>query len=184
MSIFKDILNKLLHRGQAAQPQTTSTASAGAAPGTTAGTSSGTSTGSAGGTAGGTASGTGGAQAAPGTGPSGASPSAGGAASSAGGTPASSGATGQRPLSQVDVEAVMDRAVSESGQALNWRTSIVDTLKALGIDSSLEHRKALAHELNYTGDTNDSASMNTWLHKRLMQELAANGGKLPPSLTD
>ena len=181
MSIFKDILNKLLHRGQAAQPQTTSTASPGAAPGTTAGTSPGTSTGSAGGTAGGTASGTGGAQ---GTAPSGASPSAGGTTSSAGGTPGSSGATGQRPLSQVDVEAVMDRAVSESGQALNWRTSIVDTLKALGIDSSLEHRKALAHELNYTGDTNDSASMNTWLHKRLMQELAANGGKLPSSLTD
>lgn len=57
-------------------------------------------------------------------------------------------------------------------------------LKALGVDSGLEHRKAMAKELNYTGDLNDAAAMNTWLHKRLMQELAANGGKLPKNLTD
>lgn len=76
----------------------------------------------------------------------------------------------------------MDQFVSESGQTLNWRTSIVDTLKALGIDSSLEHRKQLAQELKYSGDTNDSASMNIWLHKQVMQALAANGGKLPADL--
>ncbi|NPT45146.1 DUF3597 family protein [Paraburkholderia sp. 1N] len=86
------------------------------------------------------------------------------------------------PLADVDVAAVMDQFVSESGQTLNWRTSIVDTLKALGVDSSLEHRKQLAQELKYDGDTNDSASMNIWLHKQVMQALAANGGKLPPDL--
>ncbi|MFM0128163.1 DUF3597 domain-containing protein [Paraburkholderia sediminicola] len=86
------------------------------------------------------------------------------------------------PLTDVDVAVVMDQFVSESGQTLNWRTSIVDTLKALGVDSSLEHRKRLAQELKYSGDTNDSASMNIWLHKQVMQALAANGGKLPPDL--
>ncbi|RFU49529.1 DUF3597 domain-containing protein [Paraburkholderia sp. DHOC27] len=86
------------------------------------------------------------------------------------------------PLADVDVAVVMDQFVSESGQTLNWRTSIVDTLKALGVDSSLDHRKQLAKELNYTGDTNDSASMNIWLHKQVMQALAANGGKLPADL--
>src|SRR5437016_3630084 len=67
------------------------------------------------------------------------------------------------PLTDVDVAVIMDQFVSESGQTLNWRTSIVDTLKALGVDSSLEHRKQLAQELKYSGDTNDSASMNIWL---------------------
>ncbi|CAG9258220.1 conserved hypothetical protein [Burkholderia diffusa] len=86
------------------------------------------------------------------------------------------------PLADVDVESVMDQFVSESGGDLNWRASIVDTLKALGLDSSLEHRKQLAEELKYDGDMNDSASMNVWLHKQLMQALAANGGKLPSNL--
>jgi hypothetical protein len=86
------------------------------------------------------------------------------------------------PLADVDIAVVMDQFVLESGQSLNWRTSIVDTLKALGVDSSLEHRKQLAQELKYSGDTNDSASMNIWLHKQVMLALAANGGKLPPDL--
>ncbi|WP_322050025.1 DUF3597 domain-containing protein [Paraburkholderia bannensis] len=86
------------------------------------------------------------------------------------------------PLSDVDVAAVMDQLVSESGQTLNWRVSIVDTMKALGVDSSLDHRKQLAQELKYSGDTNDSASMNIWLHKQVMAALAANGGKLPADL--
>jgi 3-oxoacyl-ACP reductase-like protein len=86
------------------------------------------------------------------------------------------------PLADVDVGAVMDQLVSESGQKLNWRVSIVDTMKALGVDSSLEHRKQLAQELKYSGDMNDSASMNIWLQKQLMAALAANGGKLPPDL--
>jgi Domain of unknown function (DUF3597) len=87
------------------------------------------------------------------------------------------------PLADVDVEAILDKLVAESGEKLNWRTSIVDTMKALGIDSSLEHRKQLAAELKYSGDASDSATMNIWLHKQLMKALAANGGKLPPELS-
>ncbi|WP_322102937.1 DUF3597 domain-containing protein [Paraburkholderia sp. J41] len=86
------------------------------------------------------------------------------------------------PLADVDVAAVMDQLVAQSGQTLNWRTSIVDTMKALGVDSSLEHRKQLAQELKYSGDMNDSASMNVWLHRQVMAALAANGGKLPADL--
>ncbi|REG57806.1 uncharacterized protein DUF3597 [Paraburkholderia sp. BL6669N2] len=97
---------------------------------------------------------------------------------------ASSATPAPAPLADVDVAVVMDQFVSESGQTLNWRTSIVDTLKALGVDSSLDHRKELARELKYTGDTNDSASMNIWLHKQVMVALAANGGKLPPDLAN
>ncbi|PRY03550.1 DUF3597 domain-containing protein [Paraburkholderia sp. BL25I1N1] len=97
---------------------------------------------------------------------------------------APSAAPAPAPLADVDVAVVMDQFVSESGQTLNWRTSIVDTLKALGVDSSLDHRKELARELKYTGDTNDSASMNIWLHKQVMVALAANGGKLPPDLAN
>ena len=86
------------------------------------------------------------------------------------------------PLADVDVTAVLDGL--NTGQGLNWRTSIVDLMKLLGLDSSLEHRKALAHELNYTGDTSDSASMNIWLHKQVMTKLAQNGGKVPAELAD
>ncbi|MGF6998870.1 hypothetical protein P3T25_007251 [Paraburkholderia sp. GAS32] len=74
----------------------------------------------------------------------------------------------------------MDQLVGESGETLNWRTSIVDTMKALGVDSSLERRKQLAEELKYDGDVNDSASMNVWLHKQVMLALAANGGSCRP----
>jgi hypothetical protein len=83
----------------------------------------------------------------------------------------------------VDVAAVLDRAVTKKGQKLDWRHSIVDLMKALDLDSSLAARKALAEELNYTGDTSDSATMNTWLHKALMKKLAENGGKVPAELT-
>ena len=68
------------------------------------------------------------------------------------------------------------------GGKLAWRTSIVDLMKALNLDSSLNARKELAKELNYTGDTNDSATMNVWLHKQIMGKLAANGGKLPADI--
>lgn len=84
----------------------------------------------------------------------------------------------------VDVEAIMDKAVKDSGQKLDWRKSIVDTMKALHLDSSLSERKELAGELGYTGDTGDSATMNVWLHKALMKKLAENGGKVPADLTD
>lgn len=84
----------------------------------------------------------------------------------------------------MDVAPVLDAAVENSGQKLDWRHSIVDLMKALKLDSSLAARKELAEELNYTGDTNDSAAMNMWLHKALMKKLAENGGKVPADLTD
>lgn len=84
----------------------------------------------------------------------------------------------------VDVAPILDKAVQDSGQQLNWKTSIVDLLKALKIDSSLQSRKELAHELGYTGDTNDSATMNVWLHKAVVKKLAENGGKVPADLLD
>ncbi|MBN9066218.1 MAG: DUF3597 domain-containing protein [Rhizobiaceae bacterium] len=86
------------------------------------------------------------------------------------------------PSSPVDVAAVMEAAVKAKGQKLNWRTSIVDMMKALDLDSSLSARKELANELGYTGDTSDSATMNIWLHKALMKKLSENGGKVPSDL--
>lgn len=71
-----------------------------------------------------------------------------------------------------------------SSEKLDWRHSIVDLMKLLGIDSSMVNRRALASELGYTGDLNDSATMNTWLHKAVMQKLAENGGKVPATLLD
>ncbi|MGE0004987.1 MAG: DUF3597 domain-containing protein [Parvibaculaceae bacterium] len=84
----------------------------------------------------------------------------------------------------VDVSAVLEKAVASKKQKLNWRTSIVDLMKALDLDSSLAARRKLAKELNYTGDTKDSARMNVWLHKALMKKLAENGGKVPADLLD
>ena len=85
--------------------------------------------------------------------------------------------------SNVDVAAILDKAVAKKKEKLAWRTSIVDLMKALDVDSSLEARKKLAKDLGYPGDMNDSAAMNIWLHKQMMAQLAANGGKLPPDLT-
>ena len=82
----------------------------------------------------------------------------------------------------VDVEAVLTDLQSKTSEQLNWRTSIVDLMKLLSLDSSLAARKELAGELHFPGDTNDSASMNIWLHKAVMTQLAANGGKVPDSL--
>jgi hypothetical protein len=100
------------------------------------------------------------------------------APTSAGSAPAAA------PAAAVDVAAILDAAVKASGQTLNWKTSIVDLMKALKIDSSLDARKQLADELGYTGDKSDSASMNIWLHKQVISQLAANGGKVPANLLD
>jgi hypothetical protein len=108
-----------------------------------------------------------------------ATPAGGGAAAPASGGAASSGGA---PAATVDVAPILDKAVAAQKEKLEWRTSIVDLMKALNIDSSLSARKELAHELGYTGDTNDSASMNIWLHKQVMAKLAANGGKLPADI--
>jgi hypothetical protein len=83
----------------------------------------------------------------------------------------------------IDVAAIVDKAAASTGEKLAWRTSIVDLMKALGLDSSLTARKELAKELHYTGNTNDSAAMNVWLHKQVMAKLAENGGKLPADIT-
>jgi hypothetical protein len=115
-------------------------------------------------------------------------PIAGGTASSAG--PASTGTaaapkTAAAPGSvqpQVDVEAVLTKLASQNKEKLDWRKSIVDLMKLLDLDSSLSARKELATELNYTGDTSDSARMNVWLHKQVMVKLAENGGKVSDSL--
>ncbi|QGN53296.1 DUF3597 domain-containing protein [Novosphingobium sp. Gsoil 351] len=85
-------------------------------------------------------------------------------------------------VSEVDVQQNLEQM--GQGKNLNWRTSIVDLMKLLGIDSSLDNRKELARELGYTGDLDGSAEMNIWLHKATMKELAKNGGKVPAELTD
>jgi hypothetical protein len=95
-------------------------------------------------------------------------------------TASTGGQAGAMPT--VDVEAVLIGLASKGGDSLNWRGSIVDLMKLLNLDSSLAARKELAKELKFTGDMNDSAAMNIWLHKQVMQKLAANGGKVPADL--
>jgi hypothetical protein len=98
---------------------------------------------------------------------------------------AGAGPAASAAVSQVDVAAQLEQKAAASGQQLNWRTSIVDLLKLLDIDSSLQARKELATELGCPPDLMaDSAKMNMWLHKAVMQKLAANGGKVPAELLD
>jgi hypothetical protein len=111
------------------------------------------------------------AEAAPaGSAPAGAAPASGGGAATA------------APAQTVDVVPILEKAAAAKKEKLNWRTSIVDLMKVLDLDSGLGARKELAKELGYTGDTNDSAKMNIWLHKQVMNKLAANGGKVPDEL--
>jgi len=107
----------------------------------------------------------------------------------AGGAPAGSqpapGSIGGIAAGQVDVGQTLDSIASQGGHSgLNYKSSIVDLMKVLGMDSSLDNRKELATELGYTGDKDGSAEMNIWLHKEVMRQLAANGGKVPSSMTD
>src|SRR5258708_2804027 len=113
-----------------------------------------------------------------------AAPASGSATAGAGSTAGSSvsSVAPAAPAQSVDVAPILDKAVAAKGEKLEWRTSIVDLMKALDIDSSFSARKELAKELGYTGDSNDSASMNIWLPKQVMAKLAANGGKLPPEI--
>jgi hypothetical protein len=118
------------------------------------------------------------------------------AAKSASATPASSTPGPQPPAeareakpaappqagAQVDVTAILDKFAAEADQKLDWRHSIVDLMKLLKLDSSLTARKKLAQELSYTGDMKDTAAMNIWLHKQVMQRVAQSGGKLPAEL--
>jgi 3-oxoacyl-ACP reductase-like protein len=105
------------------------------------------------------------------------------AAASAPAAPAATTATAPAAAS-VDVAAILTEKAAKAGQKLNWKTSIVDLMKLLDLDSSLTARKELAKELGYTGDTNDSATMNVWLIKQVMKKLAENGGKVPDDLKD
>jgi hypothetical protein len=85
-------------------------------------------------------------------------------------------------MAQVDVEKVVSDIAATKKEKLDWKKSIVDLMKVLDLDSSLKNRQELAKELGYTGDMNDSAKMNIWLHKQVMTKLAENGGKVPDSL--
>ena len=96
--------------------------------------------------------------------------------------PAASTATAAPPV--VNVETVLETMAAGTKQTLDWRHSIVDLMKLVGIDSSLANRKALAQELGYTGDMNDSATMNIWLHKQVLRKLSENGGHVPANLLD
>jgi hypothetical protein len=111
------------------------------------------------------------------------------AATAASASPAAGAAPAAVPASAatmttVDVEALLDGMAQQNSQKLNWKSSIVDLMKLLGLDSSLAERKALATELGYKQDMADSAAMNIWLHRQVMNKLAANGGKVPAELRD
>jgi hypothetical protein len=88
----------------------------------------------------------------------------------------------KQPAGSVDVDGALTKLAAANKEKLDWRHSIVDLMKLLNLDSSLSARKELAQELHYTGDTNDSAKMNMWLHAQVMQKLADNGGKVPADL--
>ena len=87
-------------------------------------------------------------------------------------------------MERVDIEQVLDGMAANNPQKLNWRTSIVDLMKLVGMDSTLQERKELADELGYAGDKGDTAAMNMWLHKAVMRKLEENGGKVPANLLD
>jgi hypothetical protein len=96
---------------------------------------------------------------------------------------ASAGSGGASPAAQtVDVAAVLEGLAAKNPEKLDWKHSIVDLMKLVGMDSSFTARKQLATELHYTGDPNDSASMNVWLHKEVLKKLSENGGKVPQEL--
>lgn len=101
-----------------------------------------------------------------------------GAAPSAGGSPTTPAGT----TPTVDVDAVVSQMAAKKQEKLDWRKSIVDLMKVLDLDSSLGARKELAKELNYTGALDGSAEMNIWLHHKVMQKLAENGGKIPADI--
>ena len=93
-----------------------------------------------------------------------------------------SGGAGATAMTSVDVAATLDKMAASNKEKLDWKHSIVDLMKLVGMDSSLSARKELADDLKYTGDKNDSAKMNMWIHKEVMRKLAENGGKVPADL--
>jgi len=105
------------------------------------------------------------------------------AAADAAAPAAPAAAAASQTAAPVDVDAVLSGLAAKAGQPLNYKTSIVDLLKLLGLDSSLQSRKELAGELHYSGSTDDTATMNVWLIKQVYAELAKNGGKVPADWT-
>ena len=90
--------------------------------------------------------------------------------------------TGGAATATVDVGKVLGDMAAAHSEKLDWKHSIVDLMKLLGMDSSLSSRKELAKELHYDGDMDDSATMNMWLSKQVMKKFAENGGHLPDDL--
>ena len=86
------------------------------------------------------------------------------------------------PLQTVDIAAILNGLAAKNPEKLDWKRSIVDLMKLVGMDSSFGARKQLATELHYTGDPNDSAAMNVWLQKQVLIKLSENGGKVPAEL--
>jgi hypothetical protein len=183
MSVFGNIMSSIFSHGKAQTPP--------AVPPQPSGTAaSGKTSGSA--PAGPAAAGTNGAKTAAPAAPQQPSRTAAGDGKTSGPAPASPAAAGPSGAKtaaapaaasvQVDVEAVLKDLASKNKEKLDWRHSIVDLMKLLNLDSSFSARKELAKELNYSGNVNDSASMNIWLHKQVMTKLAENGGKVPDSL--
>ena len=112
-------------------------------------------------------------------GPSSPSPSSPATSASAG---TAAGATAAKPISKADVEAILAKLADEQDEDLDWKSSIVDLMKLLKLESGLGARKQLAQELGYTGALDGSAAMNVWLQKQVMTKLAESGGKVPDSL--
>ena len=86
------------------------------------------------------------------------------------------------PAQQIDIAATLDALAAKNSEKLDWKHSIVDLMKLVGMDSSLSARKELATDLAYTGDQSDSATMNMWLHKEVLKKLSENGGHVPAEL--
>jgi hypothetical protein len=116
--------------------------------------------------------------------PAAGSPSFSGVSSGSSSTAAAPPPAPAATMSVVDVEAMLEAKAKTFGRKVNWRTSIVDLMALVGIENSLAERRELARELGYTGDMNDTAPMNIWLHKQVMRKLAENGGKVPADLLD
>jgi hypothetical protein len=159
MKLFNKLMSKIFGGGSAAQASTASTApSASTQPAAGSSGNTGTTTMPAAG-------------------------ASGGMTAASGGTTAASGGTTAAPAT-VDVNAVLNEMASKNSEKLDWKKSIVDLMKLVGMDSSLSARKELATELGYTGNKDDSATMNIWLHKQVLRKLAENGGKVPQNLLD
>ena len=164
MSIFGSIVSKIFHHGGSAPPAGATVASAQSTVGVTPGVSHAA------------------APASAVTPPVAAGPSATTPPASAPPATSATADAGTAAPASVDVAAILNDLAAKSAEKLDWRHSIVDMMKLLGLDSSLGARQSLAQELHYSGDTHDSASMNVWLHKQVMTKLAENGGKVPDDL--